>query len=76
MKSFYGYYFLFIIFVLMTLLTIVVSDINTENDEDMETDIPVSYLTFYLIFFAATLKICFIIFKKNLLIEIYATVLE
>jgi len=40
MKSFYGHYFLFIIFVLMTLLTIVVSDINTENDEDMETDIP------------------------------------
>ena len=29
----------------MTILTIVVSDTNTENDEDMETDIPVSYLT-------------------------------
>ena len=29
----------------MTLLTIVVSDTNTENDEDMETDIPVCYLT-------------------------------
>ena len=45
MKSFCGHYFLFIVFVLMTLLTIVVSDTNTENDEDMETDIPVCYLT-------------------------------
>ena len=47
MKSFCGHYILFIFFVLMTILTIVVSDTNTENDEDMETDIPVSYLTHF-----------------------------